>query len=151
MLAGILLGFPLMELVAWASHRWIMHGPLWILHRSHHGDGGRRWEANDLFGLFFSAVSIGLIGTGVSVPGTRPFRLGLGLGMAAYGLAYLVFHDVLAHARFGRRGVPRIRYVRRLLRAHRIHHSRDERDGSRHFGFLWAPPAGAQARSGEDA
>ncbi len=25
-----------MEGVAWATHRWLMHGPLWVLHRSHH-------------------------------------------------------------------------------------------------------------------
>ena len=31
--AGALAG---MELVAWVTHRYLMHGPLWFLHASHH-------------------------------------------------------------------------------------------------------------------
>jgi beta-carotene 3-hydroxylase len=59
--------------------------------------------------------------------------------MAAYGLAYLLMHDMLTHGRFGRMGMPRNAYLRRLVRAHRIHHARETRDGAVHFGFLWAP------------
>lgn len=142
-LLGILIGFPAMEAIAWAMHKWIMHGPLWILHRSHHvarekEDGkGRQgkgpWEANDAFGIAFSGVSIALIWAGVT---GRPFRLGLGLGMALYGLAYLLVHDLAAHGRFGKRPMPRLPYLRRLIRDHRIHHSRDHLDGTRNFGFL---------------
>jgi beta-carotene 3-hydroxylase len=133
--AGFLLAFIGMEFIAWASHRWIMHGPLWFLHRSHHRPGQARFEANDLFGVFFSAISIGLIGMGKDA---RPFLLGLGLGMAGYGLGYLVIHDFLTHGRFGRAVLPRHPYLLRLVRAHRIHHSRDALDGTRNFGFLWA-------------
>lgn len=149
---GMLIGFPAMEAIAWAMHKWIMHGPLWILHRSHHaGREARkgRWEANDAFGIFFSGVSIALIGAGVA---GRPFRLGLGLGMALYGLAYLLAHDAAAHGRFGNIRIPRIRYLRRLVRDHRIHHSGDSLDGTRNFGFLWPaavkPPTTARSRSG---
>lgn len=135
-LAGILAGLPVMEWIAWAAHKWIMHGPLWILHRSHHRERRGAWEANDAFGLFFSGVSILFILRGVH---GHPFQLGFGIGMALYGLAYLIVHDVLAHGRFGRRGMPKHAYLRRLVRAHRVHHSRDEADGTRNFGFLWAP------------
>lgn len=135
--AGIAVGFPAMEAVAWASHRWIMHGPLWILHRSHHLPARGGWEANDAFGIFFSALSIAGIAFGIA---GRPFLLGLGSGMALYGLAYLLFHDMLAHGRFGRLPVPRNAYLRRLLRAHRLHHAHVARAGAVHFGFLWAPP-----------
>lgn len=151
LLAGAVLGFPLMEAVAWASHRWIMHGPLWILHRSHHGPRRGVFEANDAFGLFFCALSVACIALGVS---GRPFLLGIGLGMALYGMAYLVFHDVLAHGRFGRRRAPGNAYVRRLLSAHRLHHAREAREEGSHFGFLWAPlpkPEGPRPISGARA
>lgn len=144
-LAGAAFGFPAMEAVAWASHRWIMHGPLWILHRGHHAPGRSGWEANDLFGLFFSAVSIGCMFLGI--PG-RPFLLGLGIGMAGYGMAYLGFHDMLVHGRFGKIPVPRNAYLRRLVRAHLLHHARATRDGCGHFGFLWAPPEPRRVRGG---
>jgi beta-carotene 3-hydroxylase len=125
-----------MEWVAWACHRWIMHGPLWSLHASHHRPSGSRFQANDWFGVFFALPSIALIAAGF--PG-RPALLGLGLGMSTYGLAYLLFHDALVHARFGRIPPPRIAYLTRLVRAHRLHHACLDRDGARHFGFLWAP------------
>jgi beta-carotene 3-hydroxylase len=132
---GILIGFPAMEWIAWASHKWLMHGPMWFMHRSHHLPPTGKLEANDGFGVFFSAVSVLFIWRGVH---GRPLQLGLGLGMALYGLGYLLIHDVLTHGRFGRRRLPGSRYLRRLVRAHRIHHSRDALDGTRNFGFLWA-------------
>jgi beta-carotene 3-hydroxylase len=143
LLAGIALGFPGMEAAAWASHKWLMHGPLWGLHRSHHLPHRGGWEANDSFGLFFSALSIAAIAYGLS---GHPFLLGAGIGMALYGMAYLLFHDMLAHGRFGRLPVPGHPYLRRLLRAHRLHHAQVCREGASHFGFLWAAPADASAR-----
>ncbi len=132
---GFLFAFIAMEGVAWATHRWIMHGPMWFLHRSHHSYNNTRFEANDLFGVFFSIVSIGLIWIGKD---GNPFPLGLGVGMAAYGLGYLIIHDIHTHGRFGRVVLPKNAYLLRLVRAHRIHHSRDGLDGTRNFGFLWA-------------
>ena len=40
-----------MEGVAYATHRWVMHGRLgWWLHASHHRRGTGRFELNDLYG-----------------------------------------------------------------------------------------------------
>lgn len=150
MAAGLILlawmaGLVGMEAVAWASHRWIMHGPLWILHASHHRPRKGRFEANDWFGVFFSLPSIAFIALGAlgapDAPGSwgRPVILGLGLGMATYGALYVLFHDALVHGRFGRLPAPRNAYLARLVRTHRLHHACLERDGARHFGFLWAP------------
>jgi beta-carotene 3-hydroxylase len=125
-----------MEAVAWACHRWIMHGPLWILHASHHRPYRAGFEANDWFGAFFALPSIALIAVGLRA---GPAFLGLGLGMTAYGLLYVLFHDALIHGRFGRLRAPRTAYLTRLIRAHRLHHAHLGRDGARHFGFLWAP------------
>jgi len=135
LLMAFLLGLFGMEGVAYATHKWIMHGPLWILHASHHRDRQGFFEANDLFGVFFSLPSMALIARGVQ---GHPEFLGLGLGMAAYGAVYLFIHDMLTHKRFGSLPLPRHPYLLRLVQAHRIHHSRDEKDGTRNFGFLWA-------------
>jgi beta-carotene 3-hydroxylase len=135
---AFLAGLAGMEAVAWASHRFLMHGSLWFLHKSHHARRRGGLEGNDAFGLFFSAVSIALVGTGVR---GRPNLVWLGAGMTAYGLAYLVFHDVMVHGRFGRVGLPRHPYMLRLVRAHRLHHCGGARDGTRNFGFLFSTRA----------
>lgn len=138
-----------MEAVAWASHRYLMHGPLWFLHRSHHrtpAQGPRRgFEANDWFGVGFSLPAIALIAAGVA---GRPLLAAAGLGMTAYGAGYLVFHDAMAHGRFGKLRPPRHPYLRRLIKAHRIHHARTTKEGCRSFGFLLAPPRRAEQLPG---
>ena len=40
-----------MELVAWASHKYVMHGFGWGWHRDHHEPHDRLLERNDLFAL----------------------------------------------------------------------------------------------------
>lgn len=143
-----------MEAVAWASHKYLMHGPLWVLHRSHHepgpssagsagGPGGARgWQANDWFGVFFSLPSLALIAWGAT---GRPFAAAVGAGMTAYGAAYLIFHDAWAHGRFGPVRRPRAAWLDRLVAVHRAHHARSVRDGCSHFGFLWAPRRAREA------
>jgi hypothetical protein len=62
-----------MEAVAYVTHRFVMHGPLWSLHRSHHEPGAAGLEWNDLFGLFFAVPSVACI-----YPGRGPlFRVSL--------------------------------------------------------------------------
>lgn len=131
-----------MEAVAWASHRFLMHGPLWFLHRSHHLprgplSGRGRLEANDWFGVAFSLPAMALIAWGVA---GRPLLAAAGLGMTAYGAGYILLHDALVHGRFGRLPPPRHPYLRRLVQAHRLHHARQSKHGCRAFGFLLAPP-----------
>ena len=36
-----------MEVVAYLMHRYLMHGPLWILHESHHRRERGRFEPSD--------------------------------------------------------------------------------------------------------
>ena len=126
-----------MEAVAWATHKYLMHGRLWILHESHHRERHGRFELNDLFGVFFALISMLLIYLGVA--GT-PGALWVGLGMAAYGLMYFLVHDVMVHQRVRHMFVPRSGYLRRIYQAHRLHHAVEERDGAVSFGFLYAPP-----------
>ena len=52
---GVLLGFfILMECVAWFTHKYIMHGFMWVWHESHHKPRKGAWELNDLFGFMFT-------------------------------------------------------------------------------------------------
>ena len=49
-----------MEGVAYAAHRWVMHGPGWILHESHHRARTGRFELNDLYAVIFAWLARGL-------------------------------------------------------------------------------------------
>lgn len=127
----------LMEPVARLSHRYLMHGPLWCLHASHHRPRAGAFEKNDLFAVFFSLPSIALIHLGTN---HYPPALWAGLGIAGYGLCYFVFHDVLVHRRIAHRFRPGAGYLRRIVHAHRLHHASHTRDGAVSYGFLVAPP-----------
>jgi beta-carotene 3-hydroxylase len=139
-IALFLLAFATMEGVAYLTHRHLMHGPLWVLHESHHRPRQSAWfEANDLFGVFFAVPSIVLIHLGTQ---GHPLLLAAGLGMTAYGAAYFGFHDVLVHRRIRHSWAPRNAYLRRLVRAHLVHHRTLTREGAVSFGFLYAPDPG---------
>jgi beta-carotene 3-hydroxylase len=139
----------LMEYVAWVFHKYLMHGPLWVLHKSHHRPRRGWFELNDTFGLFFSSISIMLIYFGLR---GHPVLLGAGLGMVVYGGIYFLVHDVLVHRRVRHVFVPRSGYLRRIYQAHRLHHALETKDGAVSFGFVYAPPAERlKARLGANA
>lgn len=127
-----------MEGFAYAMHRWVMHGPGWFLHASHHRPRTGWWEANDLYFVIFAMPSILLLLGGVQ-RGWGDWATACGAGIAAYGLIYLGFHDILVHRRIGHRHVPRSRYMKRIVQAHRLHHAVGTREGCVSFGFLIAP------------
>ncbi|MDY6876182.1 MAG: sterol desaturase family protein [Chloroflexota bacterium] len=127
-----------MEGVAWFAHKYVMHGFLWVLHKDHHSPTHRGWQKNDLFAVFFSLVSMGLIVTGV-LRWQLPW-VAVGLGMALYGVGYVLFHDVMFHRRIPAIRIrPGTRYLQRIVRAHAIHHQQSKgRAGGVAFGFLYA-------------
>ncbi len=53
-----------MEWVAWASHKYIMHGFGWGWHRDHHEPHDKVLEKNDLFALVGAAMSISMFALG---------------------------------------------------------------------------------------
>lgn len=129
----------LMEGVAYVAHRWVMHGPLWSLHRSHHAPRDGIFERNDWFAVMGALPAIALIFAG-TVLGQGDWLLWLGLGVTAYGMIYFGFHDVIVHRRVPIAWVPRGRYMKRIVQAHRLHHVVETRGGTVSFGFLYAPP-----------
>jgi beta-carotene 3-hydroxylase len=126
-----------MEGVAYLMHKYLMHGPLWILHESHHRRDKSRFELNDLFGVFFAVPSILLIYLGTH---GFPLLLAIGLGMTAYGAIYFGFHDIIVHRRLTHGFRPKNRYLQRIIKAHHIHHATRDKYGAVSFGFIYAPP-----------
>jgi beta-carotene 3-hydroxylase len=128
-----------MEGFAYATHRWVMHGPGWFLHASHHRLRSGWFEWNDLYGVIFALPSITLIWLGVRGGWGDPATT-IGAGIAAYGAIYFGFHDWIVHQRLPHRIVPRSRYFKRIVQAHRLHHVVESKHGAVSFGFLLAPP-----------
>lgn len=136
--------FVAMELLAAIVHRFVMHGPGWRWHRSHHSPHGRLFEANDLYAVGFAIIAVVLFLAGGR---TYPLLGWAGAGMSAYGLVYALVHDGLVHRRLPGLPVPRRGYLKRLVQAHRLHHAVSGRDGCVSFGFLYAaPPRRLRAR-----
>jgi len=107
-----------MEGFAYVAHRWLMHGPGWFLHKSHHEPREGRFELNDLYAVMFAVPSISLFW---------------------YGAIYFGFHDVIVHRRVNIRYIPESAYMKRIIQAHRLHHVVETKEGTVSFGFLWAP------------
>ena len=129
-----------MEVFAYVMHRWVMHGPGWFLHASHHRARAGNWELNDLYAAIFAVPSIVLLLGGLQL-GWWPGWAWIGAGIAGYGAIYFGFHDVIVHQRLPHRYVARSRYMKRIVQAHRLHHVVESKHGTVSFGFLWAPPA----------
>jgi beta-carotene 3-hydroxylase len=129
-----------MELVAWAGHKYVMHGFGWAWHRDHHEPHEALLEKNDRFALVGAALSIALFALGSPmVMGSEAWRPAtwLGLGVLLYGVIYTLVHDGLVHQRWFR-WVPRRGYARRLVQAHKLHHATVSREGGVSFGFVLA-------------
>ena len=129
-----------MEGVAWASHKYVMHGLAWGWHRDHHEPHGGALEKNDRFGVVGAGVSIAFFAAGSPlVLGERAWPPGtwIGLGVLLYGVIYTAVHDGLVHQRWFR-WVPRGGYARRIVQAHKLHHATIGKEGGVSFGFVLA-------------
>jgi beta-carotene 3-hydroxylase len=142
-----------MELFAYVMHRWVMHGPGWFLHASHHRVRTGPFEWNDFYGVIFAVPSVVMIWLGVR-GGWGDWATAVGAGIAGYGAIYFGFHDWIVHRRLPHRIVPKSAYFKRIVQAHRLHHVTESKHGAVSFGFLVAPPIdvlNAQLRQSESA
>jgi beta-carotene 3-hydroxylase len=138
-IALMLLTVGLMEGVAYVGHRWIMHGPLWSLHRSHHSPRTGVFEVNDWFAVMGALPAIALIFMGSQLA-MGLWLMWVGIGITVYGMIYFGFHDVIVHRRVTHGWVPKSRYMKRIVQAHRLHHVVETKAGTVSFGFIYAPP-----------
>jgi beta-carotene 3-hydroxylase len=136
-MAVLLFFFVLMEGVAWFTHKYIMHGMGWAWHHSHHHQRKGTFELNDLYGAIFALPSALLI-----IFGSENFdwRFFAGLGIAMYGLAYFLVHDVFVHQRVKWLKKTNIPYFRAMRMTHHLHHSVHTKEGAEAFGFLFVLP-----------
>lgn len=128
--------FVLMEATAWFTHKYIMHGWLWIWHESHHRPRTGLFERNDLFGFIFALPSVLLIVSGAP---SFDWRFSAGLGIAAYGLAYFLVHDVFVHQRVKWLKKANRPYFKAMRQTHHLHHAVHTKEGAEAFGFLFVP------------
>lgn len=127
-----------MEGMAWFTHKYIMHGFLWTLHKDHHRKDHNSWfERNDAFFLFYAVISIGCF----LLWKYADFWAGLpiGIGILAYGTTYFLVHDIFIHQRFKILRNIDNRYARGIRRAHKIHHKHLGKKEGECFGMLWVP------------
>ena len=126
------------ELVAWFMHKYIMHGFGWFLHEDHHRTHGRRFQKNDLYSLFFAFVSF--LGIFFGLSAKLDMLAAFGFGVALYGVGYATFHEIMFHGRIkALKFKPKSSYMKRIINAHRTHHSTITQKGAVSFSFLWAP------------
>lgn len=130
--------FLFMEFVAWATHKYIMHGPLWVLHRDHHQREPGFFEKNDAFFVIFALPSIILFALGFS--NENYYLVSLGIGIMLYGAAYFFIHDLFIHQRVKVLRNTKNKYLRAIRKAHRVHHRKVNKEDGECFGMLIAPP-----------
>ena len=131
------LTFFTMELVAWFTHKYIMHGMLWNVHLDHHQvDKSKKIQKNDYFFLIFALPSMASIILG-SI--NSNYFLYIGIGIALYGFAYFIVHEIIIHQRIKIFRNTNSKYIRAIKRAHKIHHKNIEKEDGESFGMLIVP------------
>src|SRR5512137_1126940 len=134
--AGVVLAtFVIMEGVTWLTHKYVMHGFLWYLHRDHHQVEPGFFEKNDAFFVIFAVPSFLLIWFGTF--DHLWWMQAIGFGIMAYGFAYFMVHDVIIHQRFKWFSRSNNTYVRAIRWAHKMHHKHLDKNQGESFGFLF--------------
>ena len=131
-----------MEFVAWAAHRYLMHGPLWSWHEDHHKPKYEKtgfWEKNDRFFIVFAIPSMFSYMAG-SLYADYRWLLFVGIGISLYGLTYFLIHDVYIHQRFKWFKQLDSKYSRAILKAHGAHHAITTKEDCESFGLLVVEP-----------
>ena len=127
--------FICMEGVAWLTHKYVMHGFLWHLHEDHHKKDKGFFEKNDMFFIIFavpSCLSI-MFGNIYHVY----WAVSIGAGIAMYGAAYFLVHDLIIHQRFNVFTRSNNKYVKAIRWAHKQHHTYLSKEDGESFGMLF--------------
>ncbi len=131
-----------MEGIAWGLHKYILHGFLWFIHEDHHRPRKGKFEKNDLVAFVFAIPSWLCMMYGI-IHGLD-FKLYIGIGIAIYGLFYVLFHDGLIHGRIKVFQNPKSVYLLGCKIGHHAHHMHDKspdynKDNDVAWGMLWVP------------
>ena len=126
--------FLIMEFVAWATHKYLMHQWLWFLHEDHHVKQPGFFEKNDAFFLIFAIPSWLCIMLGSM--NEKYWVVSIGAGIALYGFAYFIVHDIIIHQRFKIFSRSNNRFVKTVRWAHKMHHKHLDKEHGESFGML---------------
>ncbi len=133
-LALFIFGFLMMEAISYVAHRFLFHGVLWRIHRTHHAPTKAFLELNDAFSVGFALLSIGLM-CGAQKPLLDSVAFPIGLSLTVYGIFYFILHDLFTHRRF----LPfksRNKVLLTVRAAHQRHHQTVEKQGIEPFGLF---------------
>jgi beta-carotene 3-hydroxylase len=136
----VFITFCVMEFLAWFMHKYVMHGFMWYFHEDHHQPTPKLFgffERNDIFFLVFAipswlCIMLGMMwGSYVSVS--------IGAGIAVYGFAYFLVHEVFIHRRLSWFKNSDNAYLRAIRKAHKVHHKKLHKEEGECFGMLVVP------------
>lgn len=133
-IAVVIITFCLMEGVAWLTHKYVMHKWLWFLHEDHHQKTPGFFEKNDAFFLIFAIPSFLCILLGSL--NQMYWVVSVGAGIALYGLAYFIVHDIIIHQRFKLFTRSNNTFIRAVRWAHKMHHKHLDKEHGESFGML---------------
>jgi beta-carotene 3-hydroxylase len=123
-------------------HGRVWHGPLFVVHRSHHRPRAGRFEWNDVLSGTHAPVAMALILFGCVDAGVvREIAFGVGLGMTLFGLSYVLVRQ----ARHGRlpSALAKSAFLQRVKAAHLRHH---HNGGRAPYGLFLGPWEAAEPR-----
>ena len=123
-----------MELFSWWFHKYLMHGVLWKIHKTHHQPQKGWFELNDIFTLLFGGISVALIVAGLP---QFSFVFWAGIGISIYGALYFVLHDMLIHKRIKLFKRPANSFLEGIFKAHQAHHRTNQKHDAESFGLLF--------------
>lgn len=126
--------FAIMEGITWLTHRYVMHGFLWYLHKDHHQKAPGFFEKNDAFFIIFAIPSWLCIMLGSM--NQAYWVVSIGAGIAMYGLAYFIVHEIIIHQRFKLFAKSNNRYIKAIRWAHKMHHKHVGKEEGESFGML---------------
>lgn len=133
----LIAAFCIMEFMAWATHKFVMHGLMWYFHADHHVEEPGFFERNDVFFLIYAIPSWLCIMLGMM--NNNYISVWIGYGIAAYGFAYFLIHDVFIHRRFKWLRDIDTPYFMAIRKAHKVHHKHRGKLDGECFGMLWVP------------
>ncbi len=136
-LAIVIGTFFFMEFMAWFTHKYVMHGFLWVLHKDHHQPEPGFFERNDAFFLIFAIPSSTLMFLGAAAG--FDYRFYIGLGILIYGICYFLVHDIFIHQRFKWLRNSNHPYFKAIRKAHKVHHKHMGKEKGECFGMLIVP------------
>ncbi len=126
--------FCIMEGITWLTHKYVMHGFLWYLHEDHHKPQPGFFEKNDAFFFIFAIPSFLCILLGSL--SQNYLAVSIGAGIAMYGFAYFLVHDIIIHQRFKLFTRSNNKYIKAIRRAHKMHHKHLNKHDGESFGML---------------